>query len=69
MDVKKTARDKGLEFNVRVKVMDDGLITLNGSPLNTKTGGRANPATAIRFFGQMIEEAIAQSDKRLAEKR
>ena len=51
MDLRDTPKDKGLVFKVEVKLMDNGMFVVNGTPMaGTASSTLVGAATVIRYF-------------------
>jgi hypothetical protein len=67
MDLRSTPKDKGLVLRVEVKLMDNGLFVVNGTPMaGTASSTLVGAATVIRYFSQMMEEALQKYEQRIA---
>jgi hypothetical protein len=62
LNIVPTPEDKGLEFEIKVRIMDNGLIMINTNPCGN-ANGEITPHAAVsacRVLNQMMEEALAQ---------
>ena len=61
MKVKPTARNKGLELNVKVVAYDNGMVEVDGVPMTTPEAGWIDAAENVVTI---LNEFRRQSDKR-----
>ena len=67
MDVQPTPRDKGLELTIRLKVYDNGLLELDGIPLNDKD--RDDPVLGWLAAGEVITSTLTEFYRQVAKRR
>jgi len=54
LKVNRTPRNKGMELTIKIGVYDNGMVTVNGSPMSSGNE-RATWLAANRVASQMIE--------------